>query len=348
MTSKQKVYDALNFKETSIVPRFVWYSNKTKEILEKIYNLNGVELDIYMGNDILQTWLSINGEMEREVDDNTVFIDEWGITWKRSGLYNMVIKHPLKNAEYKDIDEYTLPNPLDPKRYENLEYLIKKYGNEYFIGADISGTIFEPAYHLMNMENLLISIAYEDKKVDLLFDKIAEFSLTVAKEAIKRGADWIWLGDDLGTQAGMIMSPDKWRLYLKPRMERIISEIRKVKSDMVIAYHSCGSIVDIIPDLIEIGINVLNPIQPKALNMDIYEIKRKYGKDITLMGNIDTQNLMKDATPEGVKKETRKLIDALSVKGGYIFAASHTIQPDVPVENILAMVSEINIKRNQK
>ncbi len=342
MTSKQKVYDALNFKENSIVPRFVWYSSKTKEKLEKLYNLNGVELDIYMGNDILQTWLSINGEMEREVEDNTIFIDEWGITWKRSGTHNMVIKHPLKNADYKGIEKHTLPNPIDPKRYENLEYLIKEYGNEYFIGADISGTIFEPAYHLMDMEDLLISIAYEEEKVDLLFDRITEFSLTVAKEAIKRGADWIWLGDDLGTQAGMIMSPDKWRYYLKPRMARIINEIRKVKSDMVIAYHSCGSIVDIIPDLIEIGINVLNPIQPKALNMDIYEIKRKYGKDITLMGNIDTQNLMKEATPNEVKRETRKLIDALSIEGGYIFAASHTIQPDVPIENILAMISELN------
>ena len=342
MTSKQKVYDALNFKNGISVPRFMWYSNKTKEQLEEKFNINGPELDIFMGNDILQTWLSINGEMERVVEENIKFTDEWGITWKRSGSHNMVIDHPLQNADIDTIKNYRLPDPLEPKRYENLEYLIENYGRDYFIGADISGTIFEPSYHLMNMEDLLIGMAYEDEKIDLLFDRIAEFSTIVSLEAVKKGADWIWLGDDLGTQSGMIMSPATWKRYLKPRMAEIISKIKKEKSDIFIAYHSCGSITEILPDLIEIGINVLNPIQPKALNMDIYEIKRKYGSAITLMGNIDTQDLMKNSTPEEVAAETRKLVDSLSENGGYIFAASHTIHPDVPLENILAMIDELN------
>ena len=341
MTSKEKVYNALNFKEESFIPKFIWYSNKTKEFLEKKFNLHGPELEIYMGNDILQTWLSINGEMERDVKDNTEFIDEWGITWKRSGNYNMVIKHPLKNATLKNIEEYNLPNPLNPKRYEYFNFLINKYGQKYFIGADISGTIFEPSYHLMNMEDLLISMAYKDEKVDLLFDKVAEFSTAVGIEAIKKGADWIWLGDDLGSQSGMIMSPDTWRHYLKPRMAKIIKTLRTQKSDIIIAYHSCGSMSDVIPDLIEIGINVLNPIQPLATNMDIYKIKNEYGSKITLMGNIDTQDFMKNATPIEIRLQTKKLITNLKKGGGYIFAASHTIQPDIPIENILAMVDEL-------
>ncbi len=342
MTSKKKVYNALNFIENNSVPRFLWYSNKIKEMLEEELGINGPELDIYMGNDILQTWLSINGEMEREVEEGSVFTDEWGITWKRSGSHNMVIKHPLQNADLETLAKYPLPNPFDQNRYKNLEHLITHYGEDYFIGADVSGTIFEPSYHLMNMEDLLISMAYGDEKVDLLFDRITEFSLNVSLEAVKRGADWIWLGDDIGTQSGMMMSPAIWKRYLKPRMATIITELRKIKSDIVIAYHSCGSIVDVISDLIEIGINVLNPIQPKALNMDIYEIKRKYGTLITLMGNIDTQDLMKNATQAEVREETRKLVNNLKKDGGYIFAASHTIQPDVPLKNILAMINELN------
>lgn len=147
MTSKDKVNNALDFIESNSVPRFLWFSNKTREVLEKEFGLHGPELDIYMGNDILQTWLSINGEMEREVEEGSEFVDEWGITWRKSGSHNMVINHPLQNADLDTIEKYPIPNPFDPIRYKSLEHLVTHYGNDYFIGADVSGTIFEH-FHL--------------------------------------------------------------------------------------------------------------------------------------------------------------------------------------------------------
>ncbi len=341
MTSKEKVYKALNFKKTNSVPKFVWYSNEVKNIMGDQMGLHGPELEIELGNDILQTWLSINGEMEREVPENTKFKDEWGITWKRQGPHNMVMDHPLKDADINQIKNYSLPDPYKPERYKMLESLIGDYGDNYFIGADISGTIFEPSYHLMGMENLFMEMASYNEKVDVLFDKIMEFSLKVALESIKRGVDWIWLGDDLGTQTGMLMSPKIWRYFLKPRMKRIIEQLRQKNKDIFIAYHSCGSVVDIIPDLIEIGVNVLNPIQPLASGMDIYEIKEKFGHKLTLMGNIETQHFLKNATSGQIHKRIKEMVEELSVNGGYIFAASHTIQPDTPVENILALIDEL-------
>jgi uroporphyrinogen decarboxylase len=254
----------------------------------------------------------------------------------------MVVSHPLKNASPEELKEYAPPDPEAPDRFTVLEELLRKYGREYFIGADVSGSIWEPSYHLAGMDELLMSLGLEDGRAETLFDTASRFTLRTALGALERNVDWIWLGDDVGTQTGMLMSPEMWRNHLKPRMADLIQELQSARENCIIAYHSCGSIFPIIEDLVEIGINVLNPIQPKAAGMDIYKIKAEYGGVVTLMGNIDTQDFLKNAPTEAVREGTRKMTEELGKGGGYIFAASHSIQPDVPVENILAMVETLN------
>ncbi|MFP4441750.1 MAG: uroporphyrinogen decarboxylase family protein [Spirochaetia bacterium] len=342
MTSKEKVYTALGFKEPSRVPRYVWYSGGAIKNLEVYTGLNGDALEDFLGNDIKQTWVSINREMERDVPDGTEFTDEWGITWKREEPHNMVIRHPLKGASVEELAEYPFPDPENPVRFSVLEDIIRKYGNEYFIGTDVSGSIWEPSYHLAGMDELLMSLGLEDRRAETLFDRTARFTLMVARKALERNTDWIWLGDDVGTQTGMLMSPEMWRKHLKPRLAHIIRELKSFRKNCIIAYHSCGSIPQIIEDLVEIGVNVLNPIQPKAAGMDIYKIKTEYSGVLALMGNIDTQEFLKTASPGAVREETRRMAEELGRGGGYIFAASHSIQPDVPPENIVAMVETLN------
>jgi len=308
----------------------------------KHYGVSSLDLDFKMGNDILQTWVSINGEMERDVPQGSQFVDEWGITWERAGIYNSVVKHPLKDLNVDEIENYKFPDPFKPERYTELSELLKTYGNEYFIGADISGTLFEPAYHLRGMENLMIDMALENPEADIILDKIMDFSIKVAIECVKMGVDWIWLGDDLGSQQGMMMSPDTWRKYFKGRMAKIISEIRKVAPDMPIAYHSCGSMMPVIGDLIEVGVNVLNPIQESAAEMNQKEIKDKFGDKLTLMCGPDTQQFLITATSGEVRAKTAELVETLGKNGGYIFAVSHHIQPDTPLENIEAIIDELN------
>ena len=342
MNSKERVYSALRGEKPDRVPRFVWLGTGTIKRLTKKLGVTPMELDLKLGNDILQTWVSINGEMARDVPDNTEFTDEWGITWKREGDYNMVINHPLKGKDAGFIQNCRLPDPFAPKRYEHLEYLIKQYGDRYFIGADVSGVLFEPAYHLRDMEDLMVDMAMEGTEVDILLDKLADFCIAVSIECIKRGADWIWMGDDLGSQKGMLMSPDMWRKYFKPRMKRIIDTVRVFKEDIYIAYHSCGSMYPVISDLIETGINVLNPIQESARDMDQEKIKKEFSSRVTMMCGLDTQQFLIDATQEQVKEKTAEIVNKLGYDGRFIFAASHHIQPDTPDENIFALFEALD------
>jgi uroporphyrinogen decarboxylase len=192
------------------------------------------------------------------------------------------------------------------------------------------------------MEELMMDLASEAEEADILLDKLKEFTLEASLECLKRGADWIWLGDDLGAQNGMLISPDMWRSYFKPRMKEIIDALRKEKPDVIIAYHSCGSMRPVVPDLVEIGIDVLNPIQESAKDMDQLEVKQNFGKRITLMCGLDTQQFLVDATPSEVKEAAQKKIKSLGEGGGFIFAASHHIQHDTPDENIDALFEALD------
>ena len=150
------------------------------------------------------------------------------------------------------------------------------------------------------------------------------------------GVDILWCGDDFGGQQGMIMDPETWRRIFKPRIKYMFEEFRKVRSDIKIAWHSCGSILPIIPDFIELGLDILNPIQPKAVGMEPHYLKRTYGKDLVFFGGIDVQELLPFSSPQTIKDEVRRRIDILGKNGGYIIAPAHNIQADTPVENILA------------
>jgi len=302
----------------------------------------GFDTEAALGNDVLQPWVSINKAMAENVPEGTVFQDEFGITWKREGYYNMVVEHPLEQASAEDIRLYPLPDPLEEARFRDLEDLLARFGASHFIGADVSGSLFEPAYHLRNMEKLLFDLAMGSQEAAVLFDRLMQFTTEVALACIKREVDWIWLGDDVGTQSGMLLSPEMWRKWLKPRMQNIIQALRAAQEDLIIVYHSCGSIRPIIGDLVEIGIDVLNPLQPRAADMDNAEIKQEFGSSLCFMAGIDTQSFLQQASPLEVREETERILEVMGEGSGFIFAGSHTIQPDVPRENIEAMLEVLD------
>lgn len=339
MNSKERVYNTINRKPVDRLARYIWIGRGAADNLRRVFGEAADDIDALIGNDVKQTWLSINGQMEADCAEGESFVDEWGIRWHRDGYYNAVIEHPLANMGIKEISDYPFPDPLKPERYVYLRELLDKYGSDTFIGADVSGSLFEPAYHLRGMENLMIDMACEDPVADILLDKLCDFTTSVACTAAKMGVDWIWLGDDMGTQQSMLMSPDMWRRYFKPRMKRIIDAIHEVSPGMIIAYHSCGSIYPIIDELAEIGIQVLNPIQESAQGMEHEKIKAEFKDKLTFMCGLDTQTFMVNATADEVKAAMAEKAKCLCENNGsYIVAASHTIQHDVPVENIIAML----------
>lgn len=156
------------------------------------------------------------------------------------------------------------------------------------------------------------------------------------------GVDIVLTGDDFGTQRGMLIYPQIWRRIFKPRYARVFRELKELNPAIKIAYHSCGSIVPIIPDLIEIGLDILNPLQPRAAGMDGKILKKKYGDRLSFFGAIDEQKVLPFKSPEEVKEEVRVKISDLAPGGGYILAPAHNIQPDTPLENIFAMYEAVN------
>ncbi len=335
---KDRVRAALAHQEGP-TPIYMWYHG---DVTARIAARRGrpaefadVEL---LGNDIVQTWLNINREMARPIPPGQTYTDVWGVTWEHAAMYNQVVAHPLAGADDAAIEAYRFPDAQKGDFPNALDRLIARYGQTHYVGADISGCIFEPCYHIRGMSELLTDLAMESPAALGLLDRATDFAIELANLALNRSVDWVWMGDDQGSQDRMILGPDLWRQIFKPRMRRLIEAIRKRSAQVTMAYHSCGAIRPIIPDLIEIGVQVLNPLQPLATGMDPFEIKREFGRDLSLMGGLDTQELMRRASPKEVYDHSRRLLDALSRGGGFVFAASHTIQPDVSDENIRAML----------
>jgi uroporphyrinogen decarboxylase len=268
--------------------------------------------------------------------------DEWGIRSRRVGLYNEMAVHPLAEVETpEDLDGFDFPDPDAPGRFRLAEQTVRRYGNDYAILGDQECTVFEMAWYLVGLEKFLIDLALKKTYVFHLLDRILDISIRQGQRLIALGADVIWTGDDMGDQNGMILSPELWREVFKPRLGSVFSAYRRINPDIRIAYHSCGSILPIIPDLIEIGLDILNPIQPRAAGMDPSFLKRSYGDRLCFFGGIDIQELLPRAAPDQVFRSVQKAIRILGNGGGYISAPAHNIQPDTPVENILAFFDAV-------
>ena len=337
MNSKQRVHATILRQPVDHTPMWMWYHPEIYIRLKDKFGWDPDQADAELGSDIKQVHISINREMFRPLARGEEFTDEWGVTWTRAGWYNQVCRNPLASADSRALADYRFPNPDDPERFAPLAKLCDQYADDFFIGADVSGSIFEPCYHIRGMENLMVDMVEDLRSVETFFDNAMEFTRRVCERALDYPIDWVWLGDDVGGQSSMMMSPNMWRAILKPRMATIIRAIKSKRPKVWVAYHTCGSVDLIVPDLIEIGIDVLNPIQPLCPGMEPKSLKRRFGDSIAFFGGLDTQELLVNETADQVFRQSCELIRAMSAGGGYIFGASHTIQPDVPLDNVLVL-----------
>ena len=189
------------------------------------------------------------------------------------------------------------------------------------------------------LEKCMIALAENDSLLINLLDKITDFKIGMMEEYAKAGVDVIHIGDDFGSQHGLLISPVMLREWFKPRILRAIDAVRQIKPDVAIFFHSDGNIEEIIPDFIEIGVDIINPVQPEC--MDIVKLKGKYGDSIIFWGGIGTQSTMPFGTVEEVKKEVGKLIDIVGRSGGLVICPSHMVQMSTPLENIIAFFEAV-------
>jgi uroporphyrinogen decarboxylase len=348
MTPKNRVLEAINLNEPDRVPIHVTFTPQiAKKLREKFKineNIKDVALGTVFGDDLVIAvpQYDITSEYARQwnnLNKGDVFEDHFGIIWKKTEYYIEPVRGPLENASLKDLENYQFPNPLNESMYKEVKEIIDKYSDNYAIMGFAPQTMFELSWHLRGFENFLKDMVLNRDFAELLLDKAMTYKLSIAKKLVGMGVDIIHLGDDFGGQNRMLISPDLWRQVIKPRFAKVCEELKRLNPDIKIDYHSDGYIEPIIPDLIEIGIDVLNPVQPKS--MDPADLKKKFGHRIAFRGTIDIQETLISKDPQDVINEVKERIKTVGKGGGLIIGPTHNVQPDTPLENIMAFYEAV-------
>jgi uroporphyrinogen decarboxylase len=350
MNSKQRVLTAVEHHDPDRIPLDFWaekiiVSRLMQHLKLRAYEqlLQYLQIDTryiegtkYKGPEL---WVAADGTWK----------DIWGVARKpllldeknpSKGQIQHVIDHPLAAAEtVKDVEDYRWPSA------NWYDYTIEEETNgiqQYAVvcGADrLNRTAqFKPAMYLRGIEKLLLDLTLNPKIVEAMTERLTAYYLEY-NENIFRSAngkiDIFFMGDDFGTQEGMFLSKEMWRKFFKPGFKKFIEQAHAY--GIKVMHHTCGGVFELIPEFIACGLDILQSLQPRAKGMDFRKIKGEYGKYIAFQGGIDIQDTMPFGTVDNVKDEVKRAIDLLGPAGGYILGTSHNIQPDTPLENILAM-----------
>ena len=355
MKHRERVEAALNHEKPDRCPMQISFTPEFAARLrlemgladEDLHNPHGggntYILERLLDQDMLLT--SVGWANSYYSEQSETYTDEWGVSWRNApyetpfgkGTYTEMVGHPL--AEDEKIASYIPPDPQRPELYIEAERLIEEQRSEYWIVGVTVTTIFETAWALRGYEKTLMDLVLNPDLVDALFDIPYKYHSAAADRLVRMGVDMIWLGDDVGTQKRMLFSPESWRRFLKPRMACLIASLKDLNPALKIAYHSDGEISPIIPDLIEIGVDVLNPVQPAS--MSPVELKKRYGDRLCFWGTIDEQHTLPFGSPGDVRNEVLDRIRTVGKKGGLIVGPTHHVQLDTPMENFRTMVDTV-------
>jgi uroporphyrinogen decarboxylase len=345
VTHKERLLTAINHEEPDRVPICAWYTPEAEKMLlhhlgvqsdkTETYKAAGGPLPLLMDHDFLISWVGPCTSFY--ADPAEEYTDEWGIGWKwfkygAGGSYTEMVRHPL--ADIKDASEFSMPDFTREDRYAGVRSLVAEYGAEYGIMGGCACTLFELAWYLRGMEQVLADMVIEKDFMNAYLDKLMKWIDEAGTRMVGCGVDIIWIGDDFGAQDEMLISPQLFREFFKPRYAYLFEKWKAINPKVKIAFHSDGSIYPIIPDLIDVGLDILNPVQPKS--MDPARLKREYGKHLTFWGTIDIQEVLPFGTVTDVVNEVKLRLRTVGKGGGLIISPTHNIQPQVPLENILA------------
>jgi uroporphyrinogen decarboxylase len=283
---------------------------------------------------------------ELTIEEDNSYVDLWGTRWKKppSSLYWDMVDYPIKEPTMAALSAYPWPDPDDPGRVEGLRDRAKAlYENtEYAIVLDMTGFgVFEEGWGLRGFENFLLDLAMNQEFAEALLRRIADYQVSLFGHILDEVGDYVQVvmtSDDLGAQNGPMVSPETYRRSIKPAQKRLWGFI-KSKTKAALFLHSCGSVRELIPDFIELGIDILNPVQVSATGMEPSALKAEFGRDMTFWGGgCDTQKILTFGTPDDIEEEVKRRIFELAPGGGFVFNQVHNIQPQVPPDNIVRML----------
>ena len=335
MTQREVIKAVLTGKPAPYVPWSFRFTAEPAEALCSHYGCSEPDLLEHTGCHIMELGSAI-GFFDNLGNDK--YRDVFGVVWDRSIDKDIGLPVGHVIADYGDLDKVEFPNPADDRFFCDIERRIARHPEKFRL-FDVGFSLFERAWSMRSMDELMIDMIEEPDFVHALLGKITDYNIAHVTEALKYDIDAVIFGDDWGQQHGLIMGYDRWKEFIYPHIQRMYSLVRGAGKFQFI--HSCGDVDELFEDLIGLGLNCFNPFQPEA--MPIFDLHEQYRDRLTFWGGLSTQQTLpyKDAT--AVREESERLI-AMGRKGGYIFSPAHAVEGDVSMENILTF---INVAQNQ-
>lgn len=366
---------ALRHEKIDRVPRLYRMKREAKEKIARIFGITEAEtglghqpqLELRMGNDAIIYQIGINSEFSHHpIAIGETWVSPFNVGYGKSGLKgrteeehqefkktqeywgpakvvpeNFPSSHPIQSME--DLKNYQWPDPADPRLLDPIKALCDEYQDDYFIMIDLSSTLIEAAYaHIVGTQKFFLLMFDEPELINGVLDGLTEYYTALGRNVVDLGVDMIRVGDDVGAQQSMMLSPVQWRELAKPRLDYMFKEFKKKNSDLFIKFHSCGDYSPIIPDMVELGVDLSGLMQPTGGNKDQVGIKKAYGDDLAFIGGLDVQNLLPRGSVEEVREGVLNVMKNLAVGGGYIFSPAHYILADVAIQNVWAMYEAVN------
>ena len=331
MKPREIILDQIGHRETSPVPFTLGFEGDVAERLDGHYGNSQwrQQLTPYM------TSVSAVETLAREIIDDTKVRDLYGAVWRLDRRPWHLEQPPLAEPS---LEGYTFPEPerfFRPEWKERARKTCEENGDS-FLMAGLGWGLFEVSWNLRGFENVMMDTVAEPDFYEELLDRLTELYLAFVEYTADLPVDAIMFGDDWGDQRGVIIGPERWRRFFKPRWAKIYQAAHD--SGKAVISHCCGSIVDIIPDVIEIGLDVLESVQPEAVGMSPYDLKKQWGDKLTLWGGLGSQSTLPFGTPEQIKEEVGRLCAEMGKGGGYILSPAKALQPETPTQNAVAVL----------
>jgi uroporphyrinogen decarboxylase len=311
----------------------VHYTNNMYE--DVTYRISCNEIRLALGADVVVTGAAEANDYKKVVEPDKTWLNEYKMRMRQGPVYVDLVEYPLANVQSaSDLASFSLPDPHAKGRFRDAKDLVAKYKDEYFIIGDIEVTIFTLVQQLVGMEKFLTDLMMEAEYLQPLLTKCTDFQIEIGKGLIEAGVDAFWVGDDFGTQNGLLLPNEVFESQLEPHYRRLVSALKHYNPKVVPILHCDGAVRDLLPKISEIGFEVFNPVQPGVPGHSPLELKKAFGDKFTFWGAIDQQHLIPMGTDQELEKDIREKISILEHNGGYMISPAHTLQSDVSPERV--------------